>query len=126
VVSKVAQALNADRKAVNGARVLILGVAYKADIDDLRESPALDIMKHLAAQGAELRYHDPFVPSFVFEERAYESIPLTEATVAESDVVVITTAHGSLDYEMILRNSARIVDTRNALKGQGGERVLRI
>ncbi len=126
VVTKVAKALNGVRKPVNGSRVLVLGVAYKADIDDLRESPALDVIKLLEEQGGIVHYHDPYVSSFVSEERRYTSVPLTADELRAHDVVVITTAHRSIDYELVLGEAALIVDTRNALKGHRDPKVSRI
>ncbi len=114
VVEKVSQALNVDRKSVNGSRILILGVAYKRDIDDVRESPALDVMRLLEEQGAHVVYHDPYVTSFREEEHAYESVELTADEVAATDAVVIVTDHRSVDYELVMHHATVIVDTRNA------------
>ena len=115
VVEKVGQALNAVRKPINGSDVLILGVAYKRDIDDVRESPALDVIKLLEAQGATVTYHDPFIPSLRDEgDGPKDSVALTAKTLAAADVVVIVTDHKQVDYQMIVDNAALIVDTRNA------------
>jgi UDP-N-acetyl-D-glucosamine dehydrogenase len=126
VLNKARQALNADGRAVRGARVLLVGVTYKADIDDLRESPALDLWKLLEADGAEVSYHDPFVPSFVLEERRRESVSLDAATLRRADLVVIVAAHSGLDYEGIRREARRIVDTRNAFRGVRDPKIVRI
>jgi UDP-N-acetyl-D-glucosamine dehydrogenase len=115
-VRKVGDALNQVGKAVRGSSVLIIGVAYKKDIEDLRESPALDIIRLLEQQGAKVGYHDPYVPTFEEDGHRFTSAPLTRESLAAADCVMIVTDHTSLDYELI-RNSARsIVDTRNALR----------
>jgi UDP-N-acetyl-D-glucosamine dehydrogenase len=126
VVRKVARALNSQKKAVNGSRVLIMGVAYKADIDDLRESPALDIIRLLREEGAEITYHDPFVGAFDYEGNSYKNIDLTAETVSDNDVVVIVTAHNGVDYDMIVDKASLIVDTRNALAGIVNTKISRI
>jgi len=126
VVDKVARALNGAKKAVNGSRILILGVAYKADIDDLRESPALDIVRLLGERGAELSYHDPFVPQFELDGANHRSVALSTDTVAASDLVVITTAHTDVDYDLVVRDAPLIVDTRNALRGRSEAKITRI
>ncbi len=126
VAGKVTKALNKQKKPVNGSTVLVLGVAYKADIDDLRESPALDIMGILEADGARVLYHDPYVPSFALGAKRYESVPLRPQVVRDADVVLITTAHTGVDYEMVLREARAIVDARNALRGVKDPKVTRI
>ena len=114
VVSRVSMALNDRRRALNGSKVLVLGVAYKRDIDDLRESPSLDVMETLAKRGAEVSYHDPCIPSVIIGERRWESVPLTEQAVSSSDVVVITTDHSAVDYAMVVRRAPLVFDARNA------------
>ena len=114
-VRKVADALNDSGKAVRGSSVLVLGVAYKKDIDDLRESPALDIIRLLEQQGAKVAYHDPWVPEFQEDGHHFRSTPLSRESVAGADCVIIVTDHSSLDYELIRRHGRAIVDTRNAL-----------
>jgi UDP-N-acetyl-D-glucosamine dehydrogenase len=126
VVEKVAHALNVERKAVNGSEILILGVAYKRDIDDVRESPALDVIRLLEAHGASVSYHDPYIPtvrdegeghgsSAAGEEpRLRHSVTLTPETLAAADVVVIVTDHRSVDYQQVVDHASLIVDTRNA------------
>ncbi len=115
-VRKVAEQLNDGAKSVRGSRVLIIGVAYKRDIDDVRESPAIDILKLLQQQGAEVLYHDPYVPGLNQDGLALKSVPLTPEAVANADCVEITTDHSDLDYEMIGAKARRVVDTRNALR----------
>jgi UDP-N-acetyl-D-glucosamine dehydrogenase len=114
-VRKLAEALNDEGKPVRGTSVLVIGVAYKKDIEDLRESPALDILRLLEDQGARVSYHDPYVPRFEENGHRYESVPLTQATVAAADCIMIVTDHDTLDYRLIRANAKRVVDTRNAL-----------
>jgi UDP-N-acetyl-D-glucosamine dehydrogenase len=122
VVTLVTDALNDDRKSLNGARVLVLGVAYKKDIDDVRESPALSIIDRLRAKGAEVRYHDPFVREVRFDDAhtvaggaPLQSVPLTDEEMRAADCCVIVTDHSNVDYKNVCALSKVIVDTRNAL-----------
>jgi UDP-N-acetyl-D-glucosamine dehydrogenase len=115
VVEKVAVALNDERKAVRGSRALVLGVAYKRDIDDMRESPALDVIRLLEERGAEVSYHDPHVPSYREDGHIREGVALTDEQMENSDVVVIITDHRAVDYRRLVTKSRLIVDTRNAL-----------
>lgn len=126
VSRKISEALNGVRKPLNGARILLLGVAYKADIDDLRESPALDLLRLLEAAGAQVAYHDPYVPRFTFEEREYLSTPLTAEEIRAVDLVAIITAHRDVDYGLLVDEAALIVDTRNALKGKRDPKITRL
>ncbi len=114
-VRKAAEALNSCGKAVRGAKVLVLGVAYKRDIDDIRESPALDIIRLLEGQGATVSYHDPHVPTFSEDGHQFHSVPLTPELVAGVDCVFIVTDHTQIDYRMIKRKARLLVDTRNAI-----------
>ncbi len=114
VVAKVAAALNEDRKAVNGSRALVIGVAYKRDIDDVRESPALDIIRLLEADGAEVEYHDPHIPTIREDGYEWTSVELTDDELGRADVVVIVTDHRAIDYQRLLDHAALIVDCRNA------------
>ncbi len=122
VVKLAADALNDDKKAVNGSKVLILGVAYKNDIDDMRESPALSVIDLFRAKGADVVYHDPFVPEVTFDH-AYTigdgeplfNQELTDELILSSDCAVICTAHKGVDYSRVTELSKLIVDTRNAL-----------
>ncbi|MBI3596666.1 MAG: nucleotide sugar dehydrogenase [Nitrospirae bacterium] len=126
VVEKVMEALNQHGKCLKGARLLIVGVAYKKDINDVRESPALDIISLLARRGAQISYHDPFVPSLPIEGIEQRSKKLDEKTLEEQDCVVIVTNHSGLDYEKIVKTSRLIMDTRNALKGFNGSHIVRL
>ena len=114
VVGKVRSALNARRKAVNGSRILILGVAYKPDIDDVRESPAIDIITELEREGAEVIYHDPHVERFVDDGRAWTSQPLTDDLLESADAVLLVTDHSAFDLERIFDRAPVLVDSRNA------------
>jgi UDP-N-acetyl-D-glucosamine dehydrogenase len=126
VVDKLTEALNERGRSVKGARIMILGVAYKRDIDDTRESPALKLMELLERKGARLAYHDPYVP-VLRRSRHYDfhlsSVPLTEKELAASDVVLIATDHSVFDYEFIVRASSLVVDTRNATRHVCGGRM---
>jgi UDP-N-acetyl-D-glucosamine dehydrogenase len=127
VVEKVAYALNSVKKPVNGSRVLVIGVAYKRDIDDVRESPALDVMRLLEAQGAVVDYHDPYVKTVREESdghvasdpskavRLRHSVEFSPKTLESADVVVIVTDHKSIDYQIIANHASAVVDTRNAM-----------
>jgi UDP-N-acetyl-D-glucosamine dehydrogenase len=118
-VRKVADALNDAGKATRGSSVLILGVAYKRDIEDIRESPALDIIKLLESAGAKVSYHDPYVPEFTEDGHVARSVPLTKDTIAAADCIVIVTDHSTIDYQLVRRHARAVVDTRNALKRVG-------
>jgi UDP-N-acetyl-D-glucosamine dehydrogenase len=132
VVHLVTLALNRHRKAVNGAKVLILGVAYKRDIDDMRESPALSIIEELESLGAVVTYHDPFVPVLPLEgtDRQLQSVPLDEGVLKGTDVVVVVTDHRGVDYGYVAKLAPLIVDTRNVTRSldQAGleEKVVRL
>jgi UDP-N-acetyl-D-glucosamine dehydrogenase len=114
-VRKLADKLNLMGKPVKGAQVLVIGVAYKKDIDDMRESPALDIIRLLEGRGAHVQYHDPYVKTFTEDGHTMSSVPLTAEAVKASDAVMIVTDHSSLDWAMIKRHASVVVDTRNAL-----------
>jgi UDP-N-acetyl-D-glucosamine dehydrogenase len=125
VVQLVADGLNDERKAMKGSNVLLLGVAYKKDIDDVRESPALSIIDRLRAKGAEVRYHDPFVKEVRFDDAHTEggggplaSVPLTDQELRATDCLIIVTNHSGIDYQRICQLAPLIVDTRNALNGE--------
>ena len=114
-VRKLSEALNGQGKAVQGASVLVLGVAYKRDIEDIRESPALDIIRLLEGQGARVSYFDPHVPRFREDGQEFRSVELTPEVVAAADCVIVVTDHTAVDYRMIKRQAKLVVDTRNAL-----------
>jgi UDP-N-acetyl-D-glucosamine dehydrogenase len=124
VVQLVADGLNDDRKAMKGSRILMLGVAYKRDIDDVRESPALSIIDRLRSKGCDVRYHDPFVRQIRFDDthtdsggEPMSSVDLSDEEIQASDCVLIVTNHSQIDYHRIIELAPLIVDTRNALNG---------
>ncbi|HSH75379.1 MAG TPA: nucleotide sugar dehydrogenase [Longimicrobiales bacterium] len=121
VADKVRDALNRNRKSVNGSRVLVLGVAYKRDIADVRESPAIDVMKLLIADGAELSYHDPYVPELHEDGSNLASVELTKAALADADAVVILTDHTVFDYDWIVDHADVLIDARHAVPRAGRE-----
>ena len=131
VVQLVQDGLNSHRKAVKGARILILGVAYKRDINDVRESPALGIIEQLMHKGAEVSYHDPFVPEMNVDGRgSLASVPLSDAALSSCDCAVIVTDHSDLDYSRVVRLAPLVVDTRNATRKLGTpehqEKIIRL
>ncbi len=132
VVQKIADALNDDAKPVRGSRILILGVAYKKNIDDLRESPALEIIRLLQEKGADVQFHDPFCPTIAADghtairELPLHSRPLTEAELREADVAVIITDHDGVDYQLVIDRVPLVVDTRGTMRAccRGNARVV--
>ncbi len=118
VREKVARLLNEVGRPLKDARILALGVAYKKDIEDWRESPSIRTIELLEDEGAFVDYHDPFVPAFTDDNgRARSSVALDEATLAKADCVVILTDHSTVDYALVARHAARVIDTRNATRG---------
>lgn len=126
VLSKVGEALNEHEKSIKGSNVLVLGLAYKKDIGDTRESPALKVISLLEKHGAHILYHDPYVPEQIIETRTYQSVELTPDIVTKSDCVLVVTDHSSVDYNMVTDNAKLIVDTRNKLKNFIGSNIVRI
>ena len=124
VTRKVENALDEHGKSLEGAHLLVLGVAYKRDIDDMRESPAVRIIESLVARGAKVRYHDPFVPSFKNGCGRFESVALTDEELRSTDCVVICTDHSSVPYEKVASESSLVVDTRNVLRRVHADSVL--
>ena len=118
VVERIALALNERERAVKGSRILVLGMAYKRDIDDARESPAIDVYRLLERRGAKVQYHDPYVPSLHGDhgdaKEIARSVPLTDDLVAAADCVVIATDHSCFDYAKIVGKARLVMDTRNA------------
>ena len=129
VVNKVAEALNSRRKSVNGSKILVLGLAYKANVDDDRESPSYVLMQKLKDRGAEVSYYDPYVPVIRLSREHPEwagtkSITWDSATIGSFDAVLISTAHANVDYRQLLGWSDLVIDTRNATFGlptRGGQ-----
>jgi UDP-N-acetyl-D-glucosamine dehydrogenase len=126
VVNRVREALNSRRKSVRGSRVLVLGVAYKADIDDVRESPSLDILDILEKEGARVSFCDPYVDSIHHAGHKLKATPFRASTLRAADCVVIATAHKVFDFSLVTKHARTIVDSRNALKGRRTRGVFRL
>jgi UDP-N-acetyl-D-glucosamine dehydrogenase len=126
VVEKITDALNQNRKSIRGSRIHVLGVAYKAGVNDIRESPALIVMKILKDKGAVLSYSDPYIPSIRDEGFELDSLELTNGYLGGVDCVVILTDHKELDYGEVVRQAPLVVDTRNALKGRDARNIVRL
>ncbi|WP_286883308.1 nucleotide sugar dehydrogenase [Aneurinibacillus sp. UBA3580] len=116
VIDKMASILNEQQKALKGSKVLLIGVAYKKDVDDIRESPVLKIIEILETKGAIMQYHDPYIPHFQYKGKNYESVSLNEEVLLASDLTVITTDHSSINWNLLSQKAQWILDTRNALK----------
>jgi len=126
VVDRVAEVLNSQERSVKGSRLLVLGVAYKGDIDDFRESPALDVITEFERRGARVEYHDPYIPEFKTDHLNMKSVPLSADNLKAADCVIVTTAHKSIDYDFVVKSSRAIFDTRNVLKGRPGDHIFRL
>ena len=128
VLERITDALNDVGKSLRGSRILLLGVAYKADVGDARESPALDLMDLLNGKGALVSYHDPYVPRLDVDGLTLASVELSESALRKCDCVVITTAHTTYDWHWVVHNSPLVLDTRNATAGveHQRERVVRL
>ena len=124
VATKVQNALNEEGKAVKGSKIVIYGVAYKRDIDDVRESPALYIIHLLKKRGADIQYVDPYIPQIRLEHETLHASSMD--VIGEADCVVIVTDHKQFDYKALVRDAKLIVDTRNALKGVQSEKIFRL
>lgn len=126
VVERVMKILNKFRKPLNGSKILILGVAYKKDIDDIRESPALKVIENFEKENAVVEYNDPYVPSFIYKGKQYISVEITAESLQQYDIVVITTDHSKYDYQFIVDNARLIFDTRNATKGIKSDKIYKL
>jgi UDP-N-acetyl-D-glucosamine dehydrogenase len=126
VVTRLMESLNEVRKSLAGSKVLMLGVAYKKDIDDMRESPAIKIASLMREKSAEIVYHDSWIERFTVGGKDVPSVPLTEEVLSSVDAVVIVTDHSNVDYHAVVRYAPLILDTRNALKSFDGGRVVRL
>jgi len=126
VVHRVGQSLNSQGKPLKGSRVLALGVTYKADVNDCRESPALAVLSGLAEAGARVTYHDPYVQQIQIGMRSYRSVELSDATLAKQDCVIVLTAHSSIDFARVARGSHLVFDTRGVTRGLRGRKVVRL
>ncbi len=120
VVEQISLALNEHGKCLNGARILILGVAYKRDVSDVRESPAIDVMELLRERHARISYADPFVSTLTLAHETLSALPLTDQLLQDSDCVVIITDHGGVDYKRVVQCAPLVVDTRNATGASAG------
>jgi len=127
VVNKVMDALNGKKKSIKGARIMVLGVAYKKDVDDMRESPSIELIKILRSKGANVRYNDPFVPLAVSRRKGFRmrSTELTAAVLAKCDCVLIATDHSAYDYKWVVKHSDIVVDTRNATAGIRSKKIVK-
>jgi UDP-N-acetyl-D-glucosamine dehydrogenase len=126
VVERVAEALNTTKKAINGSRVHVLGVAYKRDVNDMRESPALDIIELLRKRGAEVSYSDPWVPELRHDGHTMTSVDLENAIASRPDCAVICTDHAAFGFDSLVKSGVVIVDTRNALKDRQAANIFRL
>ncbi|MCL2606302.1 MAG: nucleotide sugar dehydrogenase [Coriobacteriia bacterium] len=126
VARRMMEALNTQSKALNGSKILVLGVAYKADIDDMRESPALDVITLLKSKGAEIRYHDPHVAEYDQDGQTVRSIDLTTDVVRSSDAVIILAGHSTVDYDLVTENAALLFDTRNVIEQSDNPNIIRL
>ena len=124
VREKAYRVLNRLGVAPSRARVLLLGVAYKRDLEDWRESPALEVLRLLEADGVAVRYHDPYVPEVQVAGRTYRSVPLTQEAVAGADLVIITTDHSTIDYRWVVEQARAVLDTRYATRGIESEKIV--
>lgn len=113
VVAKLQRLLNRRGRCLNGAAILVLGVTYKADVGDPRETPAMKVMELLQREGANLSYADPFTPSILLDGRSYQAVEVTKGTLAKSHCALILTAHSTFDYELVVRHASLVFDTRN-------------
>ena len=126
VVQRLMNALNTQRKSLAASRILMLGVAYKANIDDMRESPAIKIASLLADKDADVVYHDPYVAEFTVDGKSIPLVPLTAEEVAAADAILVVTDHSHVDYQLVVDSAQLILDTRNALKAFDDNKVVRL
>ena len=126
VIALISDALNEKAKSIKNSKILILGMAYKKDIDDLRESPALDVYEFLESRGAKVSYFDPFVPQFRWKNGIIKSKSLSDKLIKSQDCVVILTAHSNVDYKSIVKNANLVIDTRNATKGIRSKKIVKL
>lgn len=126
VVERLMYALNEHKKALSGSRILVLGVAYKGDIDDMRESPAIKVIDLLSKHNPEIVYHDPCVPEYRYDGITMNSVELTDEEIEAADAVLILTAHSNVNYEHVAKHAKLILDTRNAMKTIDAPNVVRL
>lgn len=126
VVERLMYALNEQQKALSGARILVLGVAYKNNIDDMRESPAIKVIDLLSKHNPEIVYHDPYVPEYKYDGITMNSVDLTDEEIEKADAVLILTAHTDVDYGRVAEHARLVLDTRNATKTINGSNIVRL
>ena len=126
VVERVADALNRDGRSVKDSKILVLGVTYKRDTEDIRESPALDIMKLLYEKGGKLSYHDPYIPKLSFNDQLLYSVPLNAESLSSADLVVVVTDHSQFNVEEVVEHSRLVIDGRNLTRGIDSRKVVRL
>ncbi len=127
VIDLIISSLNKDQKSINGSKILIVGVSYKKDIDDCRESPALDIMELLQKSGSYVKYYDPYVQKLSYKENEFDKLQKLDRNILEDfDVCAIITDHSNIDYDMILKHSSLIIDTRNVFKNKNNIKIRRL
>lgn len=127
VVTRITDVLNDYEKSLKGAKILVLGIAYKKNIDDMRESPALDIITHLSEKGAKVVYHDPYIANIKIKDKSYDSVDISaRGAVSNFDCCVIITDHSNIDYKKIVDEARVIVDTRNALKNFNSPKIIKL
>jgi len=128
VVARVIDALNQKKRALNGSRVLVMGVSYKANIDDVRESPAIDVMRLLRRHGADVVYHDRWANAHDHElvEAAVPGVELTQKIISGCDCAVVVTGHENVDYKLLLDHIPVVVDTRNVYAGVQSDKIVRL
>jgi len=124
VTRRMMDALNDQGKALNGAQILVLGVAYKADINDMRESPALNVITLLKEKGARVRFHDPYVPEYNQDGEKVFSVDLTESEVQQADAVIVLSGHSNVDYNMVCKNASLVFDTRKVVNASDCGKVV--
>lgn len=126
VLSKLSQILNKDKKSLNGSRILLLGIAYKANVNDIRESPSREVYKLLLNENAIVDYYDPLIPEFRESGKRIKSISLKPEVIRKYDCVVVTTGHSDVDYKLVLKYAWSIFDTRNVYKGVNSDKITRL
>ncbi|MCL2437638.1 MAG: nucleotide sugar dehydrogenase [Coriobacteriia bacterium] len=126
VARRLMDALNTQGKALNGARILALGVAYKADIDDMRESPAMSVIARIEEKGAQVRYHDPHVPQYTQDGKKVHSVDLTAEELQSADAVIVLSGHSNVDYRLVAEQSSLILDTRNVFGASAPSSVIKL
>ena len=127
VIDLISSSLNEHQKSINGSKILIVGVSYKKDIDDCRESPAIDIIELLQKSGSHIKYFDPYIPKLSYNDNEFEKLQRLDKNVLKNfDVCAIITDHSNIDYDMILKHSSLIIDTRNVFKNKNNSKIRRL